>query len=65
MRNHLDLTITLLADGNGVAKVTGSAVDLDAIVEELLKRGEVENLVVHGLGGIDDELFVAIVRNHA
>jgi len=57
MRNNLDLSITLLANHDGIAQVTGAAVDLDAVMEELLEGGEIEDFVVDGLGGVDDELL--------
>jgi hypothetical protein len=56
VRNDLDLSIALLGDGNGVAKVTSAALDLDAVVKELLERLDVEDLVVDGLRAVDDEL---------
>jgi hypothetical protein len=56
VRNDLDLSIALLGDGNGVAKVTGAALDLDAVVQELLESLDVEDLVVDGLRAVDDEL---------
>ena len=57
MRNDLDLAIALLADLDGVAKVTGAALDLDAVVQELLESLDVEDLVVDGLRAVDDELL--------
>jgi len=57
VRNHLNLAITLLADLDGVAKVTSAALDLDAVVEELFKSLDVEDLVVYRLRAVDDELL--------
>lgn len=57
VRNHLDLAISLLANDNGVAKVASAALDLDAVVEELLEGLDVEDLVVDGLAAVDDELL--------
>lgn len=57
MGNDLDLSIALLRDGNGIAKVSGAAVNLDAVVKELLESLDVEDLVVDGLRAVDDELF--------
>lgn len=54
--NDLDLAISLLGDGNGVAEVAGAAVNLDAVVKELLESLNVEDLVVDGLRAVDDEL---------
>ena len=52
----LDLAIANLLDDNIVAKVVGAAVDLDAVLEELLEGGDVEDLVASGLLSVDDEL---------
>lgn len=60
MRNHLDLALASLADLDGVAKVASAALDLDAVVEELLEGGGIEDLVVDGLGAVDDVLYYAI-----
>ena len=56
MGNDLDLAITLLLDDDVVAQVVGAALDLDAVLEELLEGGDVEDLVVGGLRSVDDEL---------
>ncbi len=56
MRNDLDLPIALLADLDRVAQVPRAAIDFDAVVKELLKCRDVEDLVGGGLGGIDDVL---------
>ena len=55
--NDLNLALALLLDNNLVAKVVGDAVNLDAVLEELLEGGDVENLVAGGLRGVDDELL--------
>ena len=57
VRNDLDLAIALLADLDGITKVTGAALDLDAVVQELLESLDVEDLVVDGLRAVDDELL--------
>jgi len=57
MRNNLDLSITLLRDGHGVAEVSNASVNLDLILEEFLEGRDVEDLVAGGLGGVDDELL--------
>jgi hypothetical protein len=57
VRNDLDLAIALLADLDGVAKVTGATLDLDAVVQELLESLDVKDLVVDGLRAVDDELL--------
>lgn len=56
MGNDLDLAVTLLLDDNIVAQVVGAALDLDAVLEELLESRDVEDLVVGGLRSVDDEL---------
>lgn len=55
--NDLDLAITLLGDGDGLAEVADATLDLDLLVQELLKRGDIENLVRGRLGGVDDEFL--------
>jgi hypothetical protein len=55
--NDLNLSLALLADLDGVTEVTGAALDLDAVVQELLERLDVEDLVVDGLRAVDDELL--------
>merc|ERR1712063_160325 len=57
VRNDLDLSLALLADLDGVAKVTSAALNLDAVVKELLESLDVEDLVVDGLRAVDDELL--------
>merc|ERR1712137_1359054 len=44
--NDLDLAITLLGDLDDLAEVTGAALDLDAVVEELLESLDVKDLIV-------------------
>jgi hypothetical protein len=55
--NDLDLALTSLGDDNVVAKVADAALDLDAVVEELLEGGDIEDLVRGGLRSIDDVLY--------
>lgn len=55
--NDLDLALALLLDDDIVAEVVGAALDLDAVLEELLKGRDVENLVGGGLRSVDDELL--------
>lgn len=55
--NDLDLALALLLDDDVVAEVVGAALDLDALLEELLERGDVEDLVGGGLRSVDDELL--------
>lgn len=55
--NNLDLAITNGVDDNVVTEVTDTALDLDAVVEELLEGRDIEDLVASGLGSVDDELW--------
>lgn len=57
VRNNLNLSLTSLADLDDITKVTGTSLDLDAVVEELLEGGGVEDLVVDGLRAVDDVLL--------
>lgn len=43
--NDLDLSITDLGDLDGITEVSSAALNLDAVLEELLEGGDVENLV--------------------
>jgi len=54
--NDLDLALAGLLDHDIVAQVVGAALDLDAVLEELLEGGDVEDLVASGLLSVDDEL---------
>lgn len=54
--NNLDLAVTNLGDDDLVTEVADTALDLDAVVEELLESREVEDLVAHGLRSVDDIL---------
>lgn len=55
--NDLDLALTLLLDDDVVAEVVGAALNLDAVLEELLEGRDIENLVGGGLRSVDDELL--------
>lgn len=55
--NDLNLAIGDLGDDNGVAELANATVDLDLLVQELLEGRDVEDLVVNGLRGVDDELL--------
>jgi hypothetical protein len=54
--NDLNLALALLLDNDVVAQVVGAALDLDGVLEELLKGGDVEDLVASRLRSVDDEL---------
>jgi hypothetical protein len=55
--NNLDLAVTRLGDDDLVTKVADTALDLDAVVEELLEGRDVEDLVARGLRSVDDVLL--------
>lgn len=56
MSDDLDLAITGLGNDNAVTEVANTALNLDAVVEELLEGGDIEDLVAGGLRSIDDVL---------
>lgn len=55
--DDLDAAVAEVGDVDALAEVTGEAVDLDALLQEGGEGGGVEDAVVHGLGGVDDELL--------
>jgi len=59
VRHDFDLVAADLGDGNGVAQVAGAAIDLDALREELLEGGDIEDFVRNGLGAVDGVLLHA------
>ncbi len=63
MRDHLDLSIADLGDADVLAKVAGAALDLDAVVEELLKGRQVKDLIADGLAAVDGVLVRANVSD--
>ena len=58
-----DLGVITTDDGDLVGQTTGAALDLDAIVEELLESRSIENLVTSGAGAVDDELVGDLLAN--
>lgn len=56
MSNDLNAAVAEVGDVDALAEVAGEAVDLDALLQEGGEGGGVEDAVVHGLGGVDDEL---------
>lgn len=60
MCNNFDFSLADLRYLNIVTEIAGSAINFDAVVEELLVRGDVEDFVVNRLGGIDDELRIQL-----
>jgi hypothetical protein len=63
--NNLDLAIADLGDLDDVTEVTDAALNLDAVLEELLEGGDVEDLVGGWLRSIDDELVKSATCCHA
>ena len=61
MSNDLDLALARGGDDNVVTEVAAAALDLDAVVQELLEGGDIEDLVRGGLRSIDDVLVEARV----
>ncbi len=57
MGDDLDLALALLGDLDGLAEVADAALNLDLLVQELLKGRDIEDLVARGLRGVDDELL--------
>lgn len=54
--NDLDLALAGLGDHDVVTEVADTALDLDAVVEELLEGGDIEDLVGGRLRSVDNEL---------
>jgi hypothetical protein len=72
VRDNNDLAFALLGDLDNVAEVTGATLNLDLVVQELLERSDVEDLVGGRLRGINHELpsvsffsFATAARMHA
>jgi len=57
VRHDLDLAIASTLDFDLVAEVAGAAFDLDAVVQELLEGGKIEDLVGNGLRAVDGVLL--------
>ena len=56
MSDNLNLSVTNALDLDLVAKVTDAVLDLDLVLEELLKGRDVKDLVRCWLGSVDDVL---------
>lgn len=56
MGNNDNLSITLLGDDDLVGEIADTALNLDPVVEELLERRDVEDLVLSRGAAVDDEL---------
>lgn len=63
--DDLDLAIASLGDDDVVTEVADTALDLDAVVEELLEGGDIEDLVARGLRSVDDVLYRVVLASHA
>jgi hypothetical protein len=61
VRDDFDLAIADLLDLDIIAEVAGTALDLDAVVQELFERGDVEDLVGDGLGAVDGVLLAHLL----
>ena len=57
MGNNFNLAITLLANLYRIAEIANAIVDLDLVVEEFFKGGDIEDLVRGRLGCVDDILY--------
>ena len=58
MCDHNNLALALLADGHRVAQVANAVINLDLVVQELLKSIGIEDLIGSRLRGIDHKLIV-------
>lgn len=57
MGNNLDSALANLGDHDVFTEVADAALDLDAVVEELLEGRDIEDLVASRLGSVDNELL--------
>lgn len=64
MGDDFDLAVADVADADGLAEVTGAAVNLDARLQEGGEGRRVEDLVVGGLLSVDDVLLGGFLRQH-
>jgi len=55
--HDLDFAVAEVGDGDVLAEVAGAAVDFDALLQESCEGGGVEDAVLGGLLGVDDELL--------
>jgi hypothetical protein len=53
MRDNLNLPLANLLDLDIIAQITRASFNLNAIVQEFLKRTDIENLVRHRLAAVD------------
>jgi len=59
VRCDLNLPIAEILDQHDIAEVSDTVINLDLVLKELLKGGDVEDLVACGLRSVDDELFLS------
>ena len=57
MGNNLDPALANLGDHDVLTEVADAALDLDAVVEELLEGRDIEDLVASRLRSVDNELL--------
>ena len=57
MRHHLDFPIPGAIDLDNLPQIADPVIHLDLVVQELLERGHVEDLVRRGLRRVDDEFL--------
>lgn len=58
--NNDNLAVALLGDDNLVAEVADAALNLDALVQKLLERIDVEDLVLSRGAAVDDKLLAGL-----
>ncbi len=56
MRDDLNLAIANLGDLDIVAEIADTTIDFDAVVQEFLVGGDIKDLVIGRLSGVDYEL---------
>lgn len=62
--DNLDASIAKVADCDVVAKVAGTAIDLDALLEEGGEGASIEDTIINRLLGVDDvlEWIMSVMR---
>jgi hypothetical protein len=55
-----DLGVSATGNLDGITKVVGAVVNLDAVMEVLLESSSIEDLVVSGTRAVNDELLVLL-----
>ena len=62
IRRNIASPHLLPCDGDHITQLSGFAVDLDAIVQELLERSRVQNAILHGHVAVDYKLDSLLLR---